>query len=276
MGAGLTLGLIGWLVCAIGSGLAIRLKPGGQPVGRLRGFGVRHVLTVVAALGGLGTALAFAPSWDSYSLHAANGASQYITEGNAFSNPGWVITGDVLVMISVAVLVIAAAAWRPVREGGWLLAGVIIPMAAQGISALVQVSEATSPSQFGIPPAEASQAGITINTGLTPAFWLYGAFVVLIVTCGWMLLSPRSAALDTPPQTGITPMAGGPAYLLPPGSVYAAPGALHAPMPTAPYRPLPAGTDTTPGGMDTMPGATGVLPGDQQVAQQQLGDTQRL
>jgi hypothetical protein len=173
------------------------------------------------------------------------------------------------------VLVIAAAAWRPVREGAWLLAGVIIPMAAQGISALVQASEATSPAQFGIPPAEASQAGITINNGLTPAFWLYGAFVVvLILTCGWMLLSPRSAALDTPPQTGITPMAGGPAYLLPPGSVYTAPGALHAPMPAA-YRSLPGGVDTTHGGMDTTPGATDALP-DQQVAQQSLGDTQRL
>jgi hypothetical protein len=254
MGAGLVLGLIGWLVCALGSGLALRLKPVGQPdpgqpdPGRPRGFAVRHVLTVVAALGGLGTAIAFAPSWDSYLLRAANGNSLSTTAGYAFAEPGWVITGDVLAMISVVVIVVVAAVWRPVREGAWLLAGAVIPMAAQAISALVQVSEPTSPAQFDISPAAAAQSGITITNGVTPAFWLFGAFViVLMVTCGWMLLSPRAASLDTPPQRGGPAMAGGAAYLLPPGSVYAPPsGSAFTPVPGPAYQSLPAPDDASP------------------------------
>ena len=212
---------------------------------------MRHVLTMVAALGGLGAAIAFAPSWDSYLVRAANGASFSTTMGNAFSNPGWVITGDVLTMISVAVIVFVAAVWRPVREGAWLLAGAVIPMAAQAISALVQVSEPTSPALFGISAANAAQAGITITNGVTPAFWLFGAFViVLMVTCGWMLLSPRSASLDTPPQRGGNAMAGGTAYLLPPGSVYAPPpGSAFTPVPGPAYQPLPSPGDTGPGAL---------------------------
>jgi hypothetical protein len=71
-----------------------------------------------------------------------------------------------------------------------------------------------------------------------------------MLTCGWMLLSPRSAVLDTPP----------PAFPYPPGV-----------MPGAPYHAIPGAT---------FPGATpGYLPagGFQQVVQQQqLGDGQRL
>jgi len=231
MGAGLVLGLIGWLLCAIGSGLAVGLRPAGQPapgrfapgqpapsqpgygqpafgqpLGRPQRYGLMHVLTLFTALAGLGTAIAFAPSWDSYTLRAPNGASTYVTAGNAFSNPGWVITGDVFVMISVFAIIIVAASWRPVREGAWLLAGAVIPMAAQAISALVQAGEATPSSFFGIPSSYASQAGITITNGLTPAFWLYCAFVVvLMATCGWLLLSPRALALDVPPPVAPSP-----------------------------------------------------------------------
>ena len=77
-----------------------------------------------------------------------------------------------------------------------LLAGAIIPMAAQAISALVQVGEATSPAQFGFTPAQASQLGLTISAGLTPAFWIYCVLVVvLVVSCAWMLFTPREPAV---------------------------------------------------------------------------------
>ena len=66
-------------------------------------------------------------------------------------------------------------------------------MAAQAISALVQVGETPVPAQFGISSAQASQLGLTISAGLTPAFWIYCGFLVaLIVSCAWMLFTPHS------------------------------------------------------------------------------------
>ena len=162
-------------------------------------------------LAGLGTAAAFAPSWDSFTLHSAAGQTQTFTAGNAFANPGPVIAGNVVVMVALVAVVIAAALWRPVRHGAVLLAGAIIPMAAQAISALVQVGEPTPPTQFGFTPAQASQLGLTISYGLTPAFWIYCVFlVVLMVSCAWMLFTPPRGGQWRPapgpgPATTLTP-----------------------------------------------------------------------
>ena len=136
---------------------------------------------ILLVLAGLGAAAAFAPAWDSFTLHTAAGQTQTFTAGNAFADPWPVIVGNVIVMVSLAAIVIVAALWRPVRHGAVLLAGAIIPMAAQAISALVQVGQATSPTQFGFTPAQASQLGLTISAGLTPAFWIYCVFVVALV-----------------------------------------------------------------------------------------------
>ena len=77
---------------------------------------------------------------------------------------------------------------------------VIDAMAAQAISALVGLGEATSPATFGISPAEAAQVGLTISNGVTPAFWIYCAFVIaLIVLCGWMFMQRRQVAADAAP-----------------------------------------------------------------------------
>ncbi len=152
-------------------------------------------------LAGLGVAAAFAPAWDSFTLRTAAGQTQSLTLGDAFSGstPGLVITGDVLVMLAVAVMVVVAAFWRPVRHGGVLLAGAAIPMAAQAISALVQAGEPASPAQFGISNAQATQLGLTISSGVTPAFWIYCAFlVVLLVSCAWMLFTPQQAFASEP------------------------------------------------------------------------------
>jgi hypothetical protein len=100
----------------------------------------------------------------------------------------------VIVMIVFAAAVIAAALWRPARYGAVLLAGAVVPMAAQAISAIVQVGEAHGPAQFGIPAATARQLGITISAGLTPAFWVYFGFLIaLVVSCAWMLFIPQPA-----------------------------------------------------------------------------------
>jgi hypothetical protein len=213
-GAGLVLSLLGWLACAAGSALAFLIRParnaGPVPAGdpaRTRGRlltlgwprGAALGPAVLLVLAGLGTAAAFVPSWDSFTLRTAAGQTQTFTAGNAFSNPGPVIAGNVVVMVALAAVVIAAALWRPARHGAILLAGAIIPMAAQAISALVQAGEAASPTQFGFTPAQASQIGLTISTGLTPSFWIYSGFVVvLLVSCAWMLfipLTPHDAAV---------------------------------------------------------------------------------
>jgi hypothetical protein len=202
-GAGLVLSLIGWVVCAAGTVVAFLAGPrsgsraaaASVPAGALarpRGAALGPVVLVVLA--GLGAAAAFAPAWDSFTLRTAAGQVQTVTAGNAFSNPGLVITGDVAVMIAFAAAVIAAALWRPARRGAVLLAGAAAPMAAQAISALVQVGETHGPAQFGIPPATARQLGITISAGLTPAFWIYCGFLIaLVVSCAWMLFTPQPA-----------------------------------------------------------------------------------
>jgi hypothetical protein len=155
----------------------------------------RAILTVSAAvLAAIGAAITFAPSWDSYTLRTAGGTVHTLTAGNAFSNPAAVIVGDVAVMVALVLVAAIAALWRPARLGAVLLAGALIPMVAQAISALAQLGEAVSPTQFGISSAEASQLGLTISQGVTAVFWIYCVFVVaLVVICGWLFAKPRRA-----------------------------------------------------------------------------------
>ena len=204
VGAGLVLGVVGWLACAAGSVVAFRLPPamafrfrptGG--LGRPRGDDMGPVVMLILAA--LGTAVAFAPSWDRYVLRVATGASQVVTAGNAFANPAPVIAGNVAVMVALVAVAAAAALWRPIRLGAALLAGAIIPMAAQAISALIGAGEAVSPAQFGFSPSQASLAGLTISSGVTAAFWIYCAFLVaLIASFAWMLIPPHTAVPQPP------------------------------------------------------------------------------
>jgi hypothetical protein len=202
LGAGLALSLAGWLACAAGSVMAFRLYPAGAP-GRLRWPDRRSVLMLAGATAAaVGAAVAFAPSWDSYTLRAAAGATQSLTAGNAFANPAPVIAGNLAVMAALVLVVAAAAVWRPARHGAALLAGAVIPMVAQAISALVQLGQAVSPAQFGISPPQAAQAGLTISSGLTAWFWIYCAFVVALLVAGGVMLIPRRPAAVPPGPPG--------------------------------------------------------------------------
>ncbi len=208
MGAGLVLGVLGWLACTAGVGLGFRTSPApaagadGNGVGPVRGLASRlggassHdvVPLVTLVLAAVGAAIAFAPSWDKFILQTAGGFTHVITAGNAFANPAPVIVGDVLVMAALVAAVIVAALWRPMRLGAALAAGAIVPMVAQAISAGIQVNGAASPLEFGFSQAQANQIGLTIGSSLTPMFWVFCAFLAtLILLCVWMLIAHESS-----------------------------------------------------------------------------------
>ena len=203
LGAGLVLSFIGWLACTAGSVTALSYQPA-RPDWRDRRTVLGLALAVAAALG---TAITFAPSWDSYIFRTPSGVVHSLTAGNAFANPGPVIAGNVAVMVALVLVAAAAALWRPARLGAVLLAGAVIPMAAQAISALVQAGEAVSPSQFGISSAQASASGLTISSGLTAVFWVYCVFVVaLAIACRLAvpLLPPGRRSLSPAAAPGRT------------------------------------------------------------------------
>jgi hypothetical protein len=215
LGTGLVLSLLGWLACAAGSVVALLAPsraaaavPGsaepGDPPGR--GGPSRPRATdagpvTLLLLAAVGTVAAFVPSWDSYTLtQASTGASQTVTAGNAFASPAPVIAGNVAVIVAVVGVAVLAALWRPARHGAALLAGAIVPLAAQAISALIQAGEPASPSLFGISQSQAQAAGLTISSGLTPIFWVYCVFVIsLLISCAWMLTAPQYHAMPATP-----------------------------------------------------------------------------
>jgi hypothetical protein len=213
LGAGLVLSLLGWLACAAGSALAlvgVGVGRGAGPdrlggPGRPRGADAGPL--ALLGLAAVGTAVTFVPSWDSFTLtQTATGATQTITAGYAFANPGPVIFGDVAVMVAIVAVAVLAAVWRPARHGGILLAGATVALAAQAISALVQASQQATPAMFGISQAQASAAGLTITSGLTPTFWVYCVFVIsLLISSAWLLTAPKYPAMPAaaqPPQPG--------------------------------------------------------------------------
>src|SRR5262249_28125502 len=119
LGAGLVLSLLGWLACASGSALALvgAGRPGrpgqpdgsGRPVRRGRPRGADAGPLALLGLAAVGTAVAFVPSWDSFTVtQTATGATQTITAGYAFANPGPVIFGDVAVMVAVVAVAVLA------------------------------------------------------------------------------------------------------------------------------------------------------------------------
>jgi hypothetical protein len=199
VGAGLVLGLAGWIACAAGSAAAFEWRFVGT-LARPQVHQSSPVLTLMfATFAALGAAVTFAPSWDSFTLRTAAGVTQTVTAGNAFANPAPVIAGNVAVMVTLVAAAVLAAMWRPSRLGAALLAGASIPMLAQAISAVIQIGAGTSPLQFGISPAEAGAIGLTISSGLTASFWLYCAFIVaLAATCWRMAMSPEPAAARLP------------------------------------------------------------------------------
>ena len=149
----------------------------------------------MVVLAGLGVAAAFAPAWDSYLLRTAAGESQFLTEGNAFSNPGLVIAGNVAVMVALAAVVIVAALWRPVRRGG--AAGRSgHPDGGPGYSGPRPGRRRHLTHPVRAHPAQATQLGLTIDPVSRRLFRNYCGFLVaLVVSCAWMLFAARGTPI---------------------------------------------------------------------------------
>lgn len=219
LGVGLVVSTLGWLACTAGAALVLGASGKGasagpeEPPSRPVRPGRGHAGPVaLLALAGVGTAVTFAPSWDSYLLVAkATGATQTVTAGNAFDNPGLAVAGNVCVMVAIVVVAAVAALWHPERHGALLLAGAIVPFAAQFASALIQVSQPTSPALFGISPAQASSLGLTISPGLTGIFWVYFVFLIsLLVSCVWLFTEPGHPIMPRMPVSSWHPAGEGP------------------------------------------------------------------
>lgn len=202
VGGGLVLSLLAWLVAAAGSVVGLLVSPATWPS---RPRGSAGLLTLgLAAVIGIGAAIAFAPSWDSYTVRESSGALHHYALGNAFSNPGPVIAGDVIVMILFVAAVVVAALWQPARDGAALLAGALVPFVAQAISALVALGQSAS-LQFGLTPAQAARQGLTITSGLTAVFWIYCVLLLaLIGLCAWMFVPRRPVTPGTAAPAPLT------------------------------------------------------------------------
>ncbi len=253
-GAGLVLSIVGWLACAAGSAVAFGRWPAGWPRRPAPAEAGVVALSIAAAIG---LAVTFAAPWDKLTLPTATGVSLSETLGNAFSNPGVVIAGNVLVMIGLVAAVTIAALWRPARTGWALIAGALIVVAAQIVSALAQLSQVTTAGQLGLSPAQAAQLGISTSahaqTSLTLAFWLYCLFaLILFSACAWLALG-REPSPVAAPQYGYgspagfgspnPPVMAGTWPAVPPG--YGPAGPAGPPGSSQAGYPGPARTDTS-------------------------------
>jgi hypothetical protein len=260
VGTGLVLTILGWVGCTAGVAVAAAVGRAVRTgLGPAQGFarrvvsrpGYEIVPLVTLVLAALGAAIAFAPAWDRFVLRTASGFTQTVTAGNAFANPGPVIFGDVVAMIAIVAVVVVAALWRPLRLGAALALGAAVPLVAQAISAIIQIGEPVSPQQFGISSAQASRAGLTIDSGLTPMFWVFCAFVgTLILLCVWMLVAhaPAAGSLIRPSLAGPAwgePMSGGQAGES--GSSGGADGPAGASVADDPTADEPAASNPEPG-----------------------------
>jgi hypothetical protein len=198
VGAGLVLSLVGWLVCTAGAVAALQRGYAPWP-GRFGGRGPQAAPIVTLILAGIGAAIAFAPAWDSFTLRSAAGPLQSVTAGNAFASPGLVIAADLAVMIALVAVVIIAGFWRPVAHGAALLAGAIVPLAAQVISALLQLGQPASPEMFGFGQAQIGALDLTVKSGVTLAFWIFCAFVLALMLSCVQLIGTPEVAMPEPP-----------------------------------------------------------------------------
>ena len=183
-GAGLYLSLVGWTICSGASVAALVHTHSGLSKDSLS---CRQRLFLPGVVVLIGMIVTFALPWDSYHLVAtATAQSESFTAGNAFSNPGAVIIGELITMVAMFVVLALAFAWRPMVTGTALLIGALVPLIGQLFSALMQ--PAPSLVDFGVSQATAIQDQVHLSAGYTPWFYLYCSGIgLLVVAGGWMI-----------------------------------------------------------------------------------------
>ncbi len=181
-GDGLVLTVLSWALCAAGSLLALHpsLLRGERRAARRPGR-ADVVGALLVAVVGFAVAGLFAPAWDRYvvDLQALHRVT-VVTAGNAFSQPGAMIAGSVIVMVAVAAVAVVGGVLRQAKVAATLLAGAAIVLAGQIASALVQWRIPMPPATFGLDPARAAALGLHVQAGFTVSFYLFCVFVALL------------------------------------------------------------------------------------------------
>ena len=143
----------------------------------------------VAVIGVLSIASAglFLPAWDHYTgVSSVTGRAVSFNLGNAFAEPWQIVIGNVLSALAIAAVPILAGVlmWRDRRAAVAATGGVLCLLAAQFVSAVIQVDQAVPASIAGLSGAQARQLGLTLSLRLTGWFALDAilALAVLVTT----------------------------------------------------------------------------------------------
>lgn len=205
-GRGLWLFSIAWVVGAAGSASACVavftrgervLRPWSTPSSTQAGL----MAATVAAAGLMAVAFVFA--WDRYIITTLADPTVRVStvQGYAFSGPGLLIAGNVLVALTLGLLPVAAVLLRPVRVGAYLLAGALVVALAQVVSAVVQTLETADPNQAlgALAPGAQQQIvplGPVVSLHLTGWFDAEMAAVLALLVLGalWAARDDRQSA----------------------------------------------------------------------------------
>jgi hypothetical protein len=190
--AGLWLMSVAWAVGAAGAAVAViaARRRAAQPAIQAAlpeppRYGPGAVV-LVAALA-LATAGAFLPAWNRYvGVATTTGRSISFNLGNAFSGPWQVVLGTVISGLALAVVPILAVRLRARAVGAAVVAGSLVVLASQFVSAIVQVGEAVPPSVAGLNATQANQLGLQLHMTLSGWFTFdvlaaFGLFVATMV-----------------------------------------------------------------------------------------------
>jgi hypothetical protein len=199
-GAGLLLMTVAWVVGAAATVVLVlaarrqaRLTANAQPEGHVEpgvgdpAAGSREAWTAGVIILAVVVAGAFFPPWDVYrAVSSTTGRAVTRNLGNAFSNPWQIVTGNVLVACAMLIVPIVAIRLKDRRIGAAAVVGVLLVLATQLVSAVVQVDIPVSADQLGINPSQAAQLGLSLSLHLSGWFVLesvaaFGLFAAVMV-----------------------------------------------------------------------------------------------
>jgi hypothetical protein len=187
--AGLWLAFAALALGGAGVLLGASVLPTGGP--RLRPFDqtldARAVMTVLVAVLAV---VAFLPSWDKYEVINSAGHTTTVSLGNAFAQPAGIMAGELVAALAIGIISVVGAFWAPLSVGAWMMAGVVVALASQLISAAVQVNQ----------PASLTIGGEPATVSLT-WFWALdvAAAVALAGLALWSGLVSRKATVPARP-----------------------------------------------------------------------------